>query len=141
MKVQSPRAVVAKFFDAVNNHEIQADTPDLFTENVELEGPGRVRLKGREQVAAFFHAYWEAFPDANSETDEMIVSGSSVVTEGTFTGTHRGVLRAEGLDLQPSGARIEIRHLHHITVRRGRINEIHFYMDRLDLQQQLRAAA
>ena len=141
MRIQSPRGVVTRFFDAVNNHEVPEQARELFGERIELEGPGGLRLKGPEQVAEFFRTYAEAFPDANSDTEEMVVSGSTVITEGTFTGTHRGRLRlSPGLELEPQGARARIRHVHIIIVRRGVIVEIQFYMDRLELREQLAAA-
>lgn len=141
MQIQSPRAVVNKFFDAVNEHSIDKEARSIFSERVELEGPGGLQAKGREQVGEAFRAYFKAFPDMTSETEDMVVSGSTVVTEGTLTGTHRGVLDAPGLNINPSGARIAVKTAHRITVRRGLISEIRFYMDRLELQEQLRAAA
>ncbi len=134
---ESPRTVVRKFYEAFNAHSL-GKSKGILSSNVVVETSGGVSAKGREEAIALFRGWWEAFPDARAEVTDLVASGDTVVTESTFTGTHRGVLRAPGLDAAPSGRAVIIpRDIHWFKLRRGLIVSIDLTVDRLDIQTQL----
>jgi SnoaL-like domain len=57
-------------------------------------GPGGISGQGKEACAEFFAGWFGAFPDAHVEVHAIHITGDVAVEEGTFTGTHNGVLRS-----------------------------------------------
>jgi steroid delta-isomerase-like uncharacterized protein len=124
-----------KHIAAFNAHDPGAlarnETPDI-----EFEAPG-VKLRGREQVADFFGAYWRAFPDALVTLRSRMIDGETVVSENVLTGTHTGPLFTPGGDIPPTGRRIET---HGVAVQRvsaGLVASEHLYFDQVELLTQL----
>ena len=77
--------------DTFNAHDL-AGFVDVLAYDVAFVAPGGVRGEGKAACAAFFGAWFGAFPDAHIEVHGLHVAGDVVVQEGTFTGTHGGVL-------------------------------------------------
>lgn len=102
-----------------------------------LVAPG-VRVKGSDQVAAFMHRWWEAFPDQHLSADIWTETGSTALIEGTFTGTQIGTLRGtpEG-DIPPTDRKVQFRFVGVHEVEQGRIVEKRLYFDALEMLRQL----
>src|SRR5512146_1384742 len=96
------RAVFEKSTDAFNRHDINAFKAEL-ADDVSCTAPGKLQLKGKEAVASFYKSWMDAFPDARVEIRDAHVLDDLVVEEGTFTGTHRGVLHTPNGDIPPTG--------------------------------------
>jgi len=60
--------------------------------DVAYRAPGGVSGQGKAACAGFFAGWFAAFPDAYVEVHARQVTGDVAVEEGTFTGTHNGVL-------------------------------------------------
>jgi ketosteroid isomerase-like protein len=91
-------------FEAFNARDAEAEL-SLFSPDVELVDPD-TRRWGRQAVADFAHAWWEAFPDARVTPERESALGPFGVVEGTFTGTHVGTLHMAAGSLAPSGRMI-----------------------------------
>jgi predicted ester cyclase len=99
-------------------------------------GPG-MTLQGRAQIRQFVEGFQQAFPDVKHRIDRMLVSGNTLIYEGTFTGTHTGVLHAPGGDVPPTGRRIEMPEAQIVTVVDGLATSLRTYFDRLEMMTQL----
>ena len=113
---------------AFNARDAEAEV-SLFSAEAELVDPD-TRLRGRQGVAEFAHAWWEAFPDARVTPERETIAGSLGLVEGTFTGTHVGTLRTTAATVPPSGRRITNRFAAVYEVRDGLIVSRRLYFDR-----------
>lgn len=137
MAVASPRQAAARHVAAFNARDFSGD-PENLAREVEWLAPGGVSLRGRQEALDFYRVWWDAFPDAHVEIDEVAISGSTVITEATFLGTHNGVLMATGLDIEPTGNEVKIPFVSIQEVKRGQIVSNRLYLDRLELLSQMR---
>ena len=133
-----PKDVVHKKNAAFNAHDVD-QTMRYFSSDVEMETPIG-HLKGREQVGAFFSAFWEAFPDLEVNAIHQTEEGSSLVVRGKVTGTHLGTLRTPGGEIPSTSRYIDLPISDHFEVRGGLIVGVHLYFDRLALLEQLGVA-
>jgi ketosteroid isomerase-like protein len=113
---------------AFNARDAEAEL-SLFSADAELVDPD-VRLRGRQAVADFAHAWWEAFPDARVTPERETIAGCIGLVEGTFTGTHVATLRTPAATVPPSGRRIANRFAAVYEVRDGFIASRRLYFDR-----------
>lgn len=149
MPILSPREVAAAHAQsfvqtraaalAEGRPEGAPENLEFISEQAEMTAPGGVSLRGAEQRSDYYRAWADAFSDRRTEDEEVIVSGSTVVTESTFTGRHTGVFRLRGLDIPPTGKDVRISLLSIQDVKRGRIVSTRFYFDRLEFLEQLGA--
>jgi predicted ester cyclase len=150
MPVLSPREVAAANAESFRQARAEAlaegrregdlENRDFVSEEVEYTAPGGVNLRGAEQRSDYYRVWEDAFSDRTTVEDEVIVSGSTVVTESTFTGRHTGVFRIRGLDhIPPTGKDVRVSLLSIQDVKRGRIVSIRWYFDRMEFLEQLGA--
>lgn len=111
----------------------------LLSPEVEREVPGAL-LRGRDQVAAFVSALWEAFPDLHVTVGSVVEEGGVVAIRGRITWTHRGTLRTPSGDIPPTGRRMDLTFSDDCEVQEGVIVSAHLHFDRLTLLEQLGVA-
>jgi predicted ester cyclase len=131
-----PRLVVEAYFDAYNRHDAGA-MAGFYSEWGDFSAPGGLTMRGRDEAAVYARAWLEAFPDLEVTVRRYLVSGQSVVAEGTMRGTHRGTLRLPGVALPPSGRRLEGEFMVVYEVEGAELISGHLYYDRGRLMQQL----
>lgn len=129
-------AVIQRLLELWNAHDKEG-TVSLFDGGVELEGPGGVRLQGRDGWRQFYDLWTDAFPD--NQVREMVVRGGGdlATQEGHFTGTHTGTLHAPQGDISPTGRKVDIRYVGVQTVSGGLITSFHLYFDQAEMLTQL----
>jgi uncharacterized protein (TIGR02246 family) len=95
-------------------------------------------LKGREQVAEYFRAFLEAFPDGYAEVVSRHDAGATTIDEWVFHGTHTGPLPTPtGETIPPTGARVSVRGVDIQTHRNGGVARHHTYFDQVQFLTQL----
>jgi ketosteroid isomerase-like protein len=99
--------------------------------------PGGMRGSGKQACAEFISGWLSAFPDAHVAVRNVYVCDDVAVEEGTFTGTHDGVLHSPAGDIQPTGSRVAIDYMQAIRVRDGKQAAFDLIYDRLQLLEQL----
>jgi steroid delta-isomerase-like uncharacterized protein len=122
--------------DAFNDHDIDAFAQTL-ADDVVFDAPGGMRGAGRAACAAFYRGWLESFPDAHVEVDAVHVSGDVIVEEGTFSGTHDGVLRSPTSEIPPTGRRVSVPYVHVLRFRDGKHAALGLMFDRLLMLEQL----
>jgi predicted ester cyclase len=93
--------------------------------------------RGVDENRAYYATWWNGFPDCRVTAHSHHLDGSTLIEEGTFTGTHRGVFRTPMGDISPTGRRVQAEYINVITVERGRVVRQRLILDRLDLLDQL----
>ena len=67
----------------------------------------------------------------------MYAAGDAIIVEGRFVGTHTGPLAGPDGEIEPTGARVNLRFADVSRVRDGKIVSYHTYYDQLGLLTQL----
>lgn len=81
------RAVVDRFNEAVNRHDLAAVEALLAADTVfenTSPPPDGARLEGREAVVAFWRRWFAANPGARFDTEDVIVSGDRAVVRWIY---------------------------------------------------------
>ncbi|HEY1294243.1 MAG TPA: ester cyclase [Chloroflexota bacterium] len=132
----SAREVFENGTDAFNAHDLDGFAAVL-AEDVEFHAPGGISGEGKDACAGFFGSWFTAFPDAHVDVHAAHVLGDVVVEEGTFTGTHRGVLHGLRGDLPATNRSVAVDYVQVLRFRDGRHVSFNLMFDQLQLLAQL----
>jgi ketosteroid isomerase-like protein len=110
---------------------------EVLTEDVVFEAPGGMRGEGKEACVEFYGGWMAAFPDAHVEVSGLHLIDDVAVEEGTFTGTHDGVLRSPMGDVPPTGRSVEVDYIQVLRFRDGKHCSFNLMFDRLLMLEQL----
>jgi steroid delta-isomerase-like uncharacterized protein len=136
-KVENARDVVGKKTAAFNKHHLD-EAIKCFSPEATMQTPIGP-LSGRDQVSAFFSAFWTAFPDLKIDITREVAEGSTVIQQAVVMGTHLETLYMPGGAVPATGRKVAIPISDHFDVREGLIAEVALYFDRLALLEQLGA--
>ncbi len=96
-----------------------------------------MELRGRARVEALWAAWFQAFPDVESDILRTTDSRGVVAIEWEERGTHSGRLRVAGFDLRPSGRQFGWRGTSIYVLRDEVFESVTYHIDRLELALQL----
>jgi len=122
--------------ETFNAHDLDGFR-DVLAEDVVFEAPGGARGQGKAACAAFFGSWFGAFPDAHVDVHDLHVVGDVAIEEGTFTGTHDGVLHTPTGDIPPIGRPVSIDYIQVLRFREGKHVSFNLMFDRLLMLEQL----
>ena len=122
--------------ETFNAHDIDGFT-SVLADDVVFQAPGGLSGQGKAACAQFFAGWFGEFPDAHVEVHALHVAGDVVVEEGTFTGTHDGVLHTPAGDIPPTGRRVTADYIQVSRFRDGKFTYAHLMYDQLGLLEQL----
>jgi ketosteroid isomerase-like protein len=122
--------------DTFNAHDLDGFAAVL-ADDVVFEAPGGLRGEGKAACVAFFGSWFGAFPDARVDVHDLHIAGDVAVEEGTFTGTHNGVLRSPTGDISSTGRSVRIDYVHVLRYRDGKHLSFNLMFDRLQMLEQL----
>ena len=130
------REVFEKGTDTFNAHDIDGFA-EVLADDVVFSAPGGMRGEGKAACAEFFGGWFAAFPDAHVEVHDVHILNDVVVEEGTFTGTHWGVLHSPAGDIPPTGRSVAVEYLQVLRYRDGKHVSFNLMFDRLLMLEQL----
>jgi len=119
-----------------NAHDL-AGFAAVIADDAVFHAPGGMSGVGREACVEFFGGWFAAFSDARVDVHDVHVAGDVVVEEGTFTGTHDGVLRTPAEPIPPTGRPVAVEYIQVLRFRDGRHAAFHLSFDRLAMLEQL----
>jgi steroid delta-isomerase-like uncharacterized protein len=122
--------------ETFNAHDIDGFT-SVLADDVVFQAPGEMSGEGKAACAGFFAAWFSAFPDAHVEVHALHVTGDIAVEEGTFTGTHGGVLHSPAGDIPPTGRPVAVPYVQVLRFRDGQHASFNLMYDRLLMLEQL----
>ncbi len=102
-----------------------------------LRGAGGMRGEGKAACAEFYGGWIEAFPDAHVDGHRLHIIDDVAVEEGTFTGTHDGVLHGPAGDIPPTGRAVRLDYIQVLRFRDGKHVSFNLMFDRLLMLEQL----
>jgi steroid delta-isomerase-like uncharacterized protein len=119
-----------------NAHDIDGFA-EVLSDNVVLEAPGGIRGTGKAACLAFFGSWFEAFPDAHVDVHRLHIVDDVAVEEGTFSGTHHGVLHGAGGEIPATGRSVRVPYVQVLRFSNGQHVAFSLMFDRLSLLEQL----
>ena len=130
------RETLAAYNDAWNAHDVERvgslHAPDMVFEN-HTAGERAEGDEALEHIAGIF----ESWPDISFETRRLYVRDDLVVQEWTARGTHQGPMTRSGIEIEPTGRKVEYRGMDIIPIRDGLVARKDVYSDGVTLLRQL----
>ena len=119
-----------------NAHDLKGFA-EVLADDVAFEAPGGLRGTGKEACVEFFGSWFGAFPDAHVDVHDVHILGDVAVEEGTFIGTHNGVLHGPMGDVPPTGRSVRVRYIQVLRFQDGKHVSFNLMFDRLSMLEQL----
>jgi steroid delta-isomerase-like uncharacterized protein len=134
-------AALQEFIDrynaAWNDHDVDAivsmHTDDSVFEN---HTTGDLNV-GKEAIRNAIRGIFTVFPDLEFETRRQYIRDGLVVQEWTARGTHLGKMMRAGLEVEPTGQKVEYRGMDVIPISDGKVSRKDVYSDGVTLLRQL----
>ena len=130
------RSAFDAWIDAFNAHDEEAMRA-ITADDCVFEGPGGVRVEGRDATVGYAMNWLNAFSDAKIQVEHVVVDGDWVAMTGVFKGTHDGTLSSPDGDVPATGRTLEGRHSQFVRFADGKSAEEYLYYDQLDVITQL----
>ena len=131
------QALIDRYNAAWNAHDVDAivsmHTEDSVFEN-HVTGDRNV---GRDEIARAIGGIFSVFPDLSFETRRSYVRDDLVVQEWTARGTHEGTMMRSGIEVPPTGRKVEYKGMDVIPIRDGLVARKDVYSDSVTLLRQL----
>ena len=128
---------IDRYNAAWNSHDVDTivsmHTEDSVFEN-HVTGD---RNLGREAIGRAISGIFSVFPDLAFETRRAYVRDDLVVQEWTARGTHQGTMTRSGIEVEPTGRRVEYDGMEVIPMRDGLVARKDVYSDSITLLRQL----
>ena len=121
--------------DAFNAHDMDGFA-EVVADHVVGLAPGS-RFAGKSAFVEFNGGWLQAFPDAHIEVHDVHFTNDIAVEEGTFSGTHDGVLHTPSGDIPPTGRAVSVDYIHVLRFRDGLHVSFNLMFDRLLMLEQL----
>jgi steroid delta-isomerase-like uncharacterized protein len=130
------REAFSQHTEAFNSHDIDGFA-DTLADAVVFRTPGGMADQGKAACAQFFGGWLDAFPDGHVQIHALHIVGDVAVEEGTFTGTHRGVLHSPVGDVLATGRPITVDYIQVLRFSDGKFLSMNLMYDQLLLLEQL----
>jgi len=130
------REAFEKGTEAFNAHDMDGFA-EVLADGVVFEAPGGLRGEGKAACVEFYRGWLGAFPDAHVDVRRLHIMGDVAVEEGTFTGTHNGVLHGPMGDIPPAGRAVRIGYIQVLRYRDGKHVSFNLMFDRLSMLERL----
>ena len=122
--------------DTFNAHDLEGFA-GVLADDVAFAAPG-ISGNGKAACVEFFGGWFTAFPDAHVEVHNLHILDEVAVEEGTFTGTHNGVLHTPAGDIPPTGRPVSIDYIQVLRFHDGEHTSFNLSFDRLLMLEQLK---
>lgn len=125
--------VITRHIEAFNAHDQDAEP---WADDAQMVAPG-ASVSGRDEVLGFLSVFQAAFPNGRLEVKRLLAEGPAAAVEGSFAGTHDGVLHTPNGDVEPTGKAVEFRWAAVYEVHGEELKSEHLFFDQMELLGQL----
>ncbi len=130
------REAFEKGTQTFNAHDM-AGFAEVLADDVVFRAPGGMGGQGKAACLEFYGNWIGAFPDAHVEVHGLHIDDDVAVEEGTFTGTHEGVLHGPTGDVPPTGRPVTLDYIQVLRFHDGKHVSFNLMFDRLLMLEQL----
>lgn len=128
---------IDRYNAAWNAHDVD-EILELHTDDSVFENHTTGDLNvGKEAIGSAIRGIFAVFPDLEFETRRRYVRDDLVVQEWTARGTHLGKMTRSGVEVEPTGKRVEYRGMDVIPIDDGLVARKDVYSDGVSLLRQL----
>lgn len=122
--------------DTFNAHDLDGFA-EVLADDVAFQAPGGMRGQGKPACLEFYGSWLSAFADGHVEVHGIDILDDVAVEEGTFSGTHNGVLHTPTGEIPPTGRAISVDYIQVIRFRDAKHASFNLMFDRLLMLEQL----
>jgi hypothetical protein len=122
--------------DTFNAHDLDGFA-SVLADDVAFQAPGGMHGHGKPSCVEFYGGWLSAFPDGHVEVHNVHFIDDIAVEEGTFSGTHNGVLHTPAGDIPPTGRAMIVEYIQVLGFRDGEHVSFNLVFDRLQMLEQL----
>lgn len=122
--------------DTFNAHDIDGFAAVL-ANDVVFQAPGEMRGQGKPACVEFYGGWLSAFPDGHVEVHDVHFIDDVAVEEGTFSGTHNGILHTPNGEIPATGRSVSLDYIQVLHFRDGKHVSFNLMFDRLLMLEQL----
>jgi ketosteroid isomerase-like protein len=130
------RAAFERGTETFNAHDIDGFA-EVLANDVVFRAPGGMRGQGKPACLQFYGGWLSAFPDGHVEVHDVHFIDDVAVEEGTFSGTHNGVLHTPTGDIPPTGRAVSLDYIQVLRFSDGAHVSFNLMFDRLLMLEQL----
>jgi predicted ester cyclase len=127
------RALVLRLYQEMDKQNFDG-ARELQDSGYVAHQPGMAPMD-RDGFSQFARMFYAAMPDGHHTSESVLAEGDKVVTQGTFSGTHKGEL----MGIPPTGKPLSVSVIHIDRVAGSKVAEHWGQADMLGLMQQLGA--
>ncbi|SDK82970.1 ester cyclase [Nonomuraea jiangxiensis] len=137
--MSDPRRPLERLRKTFNRHDLDG-LAETFSPGAVLVAPDGVG-QDRDEIASYYGAFLEAFPDSRCTPQSVTISGDTLVAEYTLSGTHKGAYLIPGGGVaEATGRPFLVRACSVSTVENDLIVSHRIFYDQLELGAQLGAS-
>ena len=122
--------------DTFNAHDLDGFA-EVIADDVVFAAPGGIQGEGKAACVEFFGGWYRALSDAQVEVHSAYFIDDIVVEEGTFCGTHDGVLHTPTGEVLPTGRAVSLPYIHTLRYCDGLHVSFNLLFDRLLMLEQV----
>jgi predicted ester cyclase len=122
--------------DTFNAHDLDGFA-SVLTDDVAFHAPGGMHGQGKAACLEFYGGWLCAFPDFHIEVHNVHFIDDVAVEEGTYSGTHDGILHTPAGDIPPTGRAVSGEYIQVLHFRDGKHCSFNLAFDRLQMIEQL----
>jgi hypothetical protein len=122
--------------DTFNAHDLDGFA-EVLADDVVFSAPGGLQGEGKKACVEFYGGWLSAFPDGRVDVHHVHFIDDVAVEEGTFSGTHNGVLHNPAGDVPPTGRSVSLKYIQVLRFRDGEHISFNLVFDRLQMLEQL----
>ena len=130
------REAFQKGTDTFNAHDLEGFA-EVLADDAVFQASGGLCGKGKAACVEFYVSWFGAFPDAHIDVHSLHIVDDVAVEEGTFTGTHKGVLKSLMGDVSPTGRHVRLPYIHVLRFRDGKHVSFNLMFVRLSMLDRL----
>ncbi|MGH8604627.1 MAG: ester cyclase [Gammaproteobacteria bacterium] len=128
------KAIIYRLIDEVWNQRKLDTLDEIVAPDAVIHSPTVPDLnRGPEGAKQYVRLFWDAFPDLQVTTDDIVAEGDKVALRWSAYGTHKGKL----LSIAPTGKSMRITGQAIYSIVAGKIEEDWINADTLGMLQQL----
>ena len=134
--IDAAKAPILAYNDKKWNAVRSSITPDAVYDEIATNR----KVQGADQIIPLWQGWATAFPDSRGTFNNELASGTTVVLEVTWRGTHQGPLQTPNGPIAATGKRIDIRACMVVEVINDKAKVQRHYFDMATLLQQIGVA-